>query len=684
MSKTEIRKTELIWPGKYDEEGKLRPVEKPGPYPFQIVEVINAPRTGKVTEANQLSLFEQWDVEKEENWRNKLIWGDNKLVMSSLLENFAGKINLIYIDPPFATGADFKFKIQVGEEGEEITKEHSVIEEKAYRDTWGRGLESYLQMMYERLVLMKELLAENGSIYVHLDWHVGHYVKVMMDEIFGYENFRNEIISRRGQTKNLQYQFEKFKTMNVFNDYILWYSKNTDTSFNPPLRQALEYQRRGRWQSMWNNADRPTMRYELLGVKIKSGQWKWSKERAYRAVENYKTYLEVSKDTGETLEEYWERTGKRLEFVWRFGNGKPVYWISPQEKVICDNNWLDIKGYEYSEDFKTQKSEELLKRIIEMGSNPNDIVADFFCGSGTTLAVAEKLGRRWIGCDLSRYAIHLTRKRLLSIENSKDLLNEKQKYNKKARPFEILNLGKYERQLWQVKTFSGKDEKQVLHEYLTFVLKLYGAEPVSGFTHIHGKKANALVYIGAVDSPVTIQEVVDAIKDCKSAGQGELHILGWEWEMGLNDAIQDIAKKENIKLKLRIIPMEVLDEEAVKKGEVCFFELAHFKVDIHKNRREVTVELKDFVIPHTDLVPQEVKDKIKKWTDWIDYWAVDFNFQNDTFNNGWVSYRTKKERKLNLKAGPYIYEKPGKYKIFVKVIDIFGIDTSQIFEVGVS
>lgn len=185
--------------------------------------------------------------------------------------------------------------------------------------------------------------------------------------------------------------------------------------------------------------------------------------------------------------------------------------------------------------FDTQKSEALLKRIIFASFNPGDLVADFFCGSGTTLAVAKKLGRRWIGCDLSRYAIHVTRKRLLEFENSEDLDNEGKKYGKKARPLEILNPGKYERQLWQVKTFTDKDEKQALFEYLAFILKLHGAGPISGFTHIHGKKSNALIYTGAVDSPVTIQEVVDAIKEYKSQGQKELHILGWKWEMGLNE-----------------------------------------------------------------------------------------------------------------------------------------------------
>ncbi|MDI6700993.1 MAG: DNA methyltransferase [bacterium] len=622
MPKVNINKTELVWLGKYDDEGKLKPVEKPGPYPFQIVEVINKPRTGK--EEPQQTLFEMWEGKEgdtfEEGWRNKLIWGDNKLVISSLLEKFAGKINLIYIDPPFATGADFKFKIQVGDEKEEITKEHSIIEEKAYRDTWGKGLDSYLQMMYERLVLMRELLAEDGSIYVHLDQSVGHYVKVILDEIFGFENFLGEVI---------WYRYNKIpdKTKRLFfkmHDTIYYYAKTKGNhTFNPILA--------------------PT------GISVKRKKMK-------------KIMGKIA-----TIEEY-------TEYEREFLLTRSVLEFIPDINI----------GASYEKTgFETQKSEILLQMFILASSNPDDLVADFFCGSGTTLAVAEKLGRRWIGSDLSRYAIHLTRKRLLEIENSKDLQNEGKKYGKKAKPFEILNLGKYERQLWQVKTFTNKDEKQALYEYLAFILKLYGAEPISGFTNIHGKKGNALVYVGAVDSPVTIQEVIDAIKDVKSQGQKELHILGWEWEMGLNDAIQELAKKEKIKLKLRIIPKEVLEAEAVKKGDIQFFELAYFKVDIIIKGKAVELELKDFVIPHTDLIPEDVKNKIKKWTDWIDYWAVDFDFKNDTFNNGWTSYRTKKDRTLNLKA-THNYEKPGKYKIFVKAIDIFGIDTSQVYEVEVT
>lgn len=456
-----------------------------------------------------------------------------------------------------------------------------------------------------------------GQYNVHLDWHVGHYVKVMMDEVFGYENFRNEIVWRYRR-----WNIES-KIFNRSHDIILWFSKNNKYT--------------------WNQMYEPkSPKSSAQGLAWKSVFDEKGKRRSIL--------------TGEPTK------GVPMSDTWEISMINPV----AEERI----------------GFDTQKPEDLLKRIILASSNLGDLVADFFCGSGTTLAVAEKLGRRWIGCDLSRYAIHITRKRLLEIENSKDLENEGSKYSKKARPFEILNLGKYERQLWQVKTFTNKNEKQALFEYLAFILKLYGAEPISGFTHIHGKKSNALVYVGAVDSPVTIQEVVDAIKECKSQAQTELHILGWEWEMGLNDAIQEIAKREGIRLKLRIIPMDVLDQEAVRRGDIQFFELAHFKVDITRKGKQIEVELKDFVIPHTDLIPNEVREKIKKWSDWIDYWAVDFDFKNDTFNNGWTSYRTKKDRKLSLKA-THTYERAGKYKIFVKVIDIFGIDTSQVFEVEV-
>jgi SAM-dependent methyltransferase len=343
--------------------------------------------------------------------------------------------------------------------------------------------------------------------------------------------------------------------------------------------------------------------------------------------------------------------------------------------VILDNVWTDIApvNSQAIEDtgYDTQKPEALLERVIKASSREGGLVADFFCGSGTTIAVAEKLGRRWIGCDIGRFSIHTTRKRLLEIE--------------KCRPFEILNLGKYERQYWQVVTFGEKNKaaaEKTLFEYLAFILKLYGGQPIPGLQHIHGKKGRALIHIGAVDAPVTIDEINSSISECVQVKQKELHILGWEWEMGLNDLMIGEAKKQGIKLVLMQIPREVMEQQAAAKGDIKFFELAFLEVEIKKTKKlAAEVKLKDFVISNTDLIPEEVRAKIKKWSDYIDYWAVDWDFKNDTFMQGWVAYRTRKDRTLALTSDSHTYPKSGIYKVLVKVIDIFGNDTTQAFDV---
>jgi len=648
MGKLEIKKPELVWPGKYDEQGKLIPVEKPGPYPFQIVESINDPRIEKEEDKPRMeSLFDIWEGKEgntfEEGWKNKLIWGDNKFVMSSLLEKFAGEIDLIYIDPPFATGADFRAKIKIGEKEQRIFKDHSIIEEKAYRDTWGKGIDSYLKMLYDRIILAKELLSDKGSIYVHNDWRTNSYLKLILTEVFGDDCFQNEIIWCYREAINSK------KRWNRKHDNISFFTKTPDGyTFNPnSVLQDHSETTKAKYRHKDEKGYYRLMGRGLAGSPIKSAR-------------------DVSPE--------WEKT--HPELVYRHYLRKGTYPV---------DYWnIDIINQASKErlDYPTQKPEMLIERIIKASSDEGDLVADFFCGSGTTCAVAEKLGRRWIGVDLGRYAVHITRKRLLEIEHSKSLTEKGKKYGKKTRPFEILNLGKYERQFWQVKSFGRKNEKQALYKYLAFILKLYGAEPIAGSSHVHGKKGSALVYVGAVDAPVTIQEVTDALKDTKEMGQKELHVLGWEWEMGLNDAIQEVSNQMGIRLKLRIIPMDAIDPYTEGSDEIRFFELAYFKTHIEIEGLRVNLALEDFVIPHTDLIPQDVKKSITKWSDWIDYWAVDFDFQNDTFNNGWTSYRTKKNRKLRLKAS-HEYPKPGKYKIFVKIIDIFGIDTSQVYEVEV-
>ena len=444
---------------------------------------------------------------------------------------------------------------------------------------------------------MKQLLSENGSIYVHLDYRVGPYVKSILDEIFGENGFRNEIIwyySGGGASKD---QWARK------HDNIYYYSIGSQWVFNvDDVRQPYK------WTDGQKRAD----------------------------------------GTGRDL-----RKGKLPDDVF------DLHGILP---------WANEKtGYE------TQKPESLLERMVKASSNHGDLVADFFCGSGTTLAVAEKLGRRWIGCDLGRWSIHVTRKRLLGIENCK--------------PFDVLNLGKYERQYWQGVTFGNKDRsatEQALYEYLAFILKLYSAQPVAGMSHLHGKKGKAMIHIGSVDAPVTIGEIESAVEECLKLKQKELHVLGWEWEMGLQNLVVQEAKHKGIKLLLLQIPREVMEQQAADKGDVRFFELAYLDATIEKLKKfSAQVTLKDFVIPNADLIPDEVRSKVTKWSDYIDYWAVDWDFRNDTFMQGWVAYRTRKERTLALASDTYTYERPGRYRVLVKVIDIFGNDTSQGYDVEV-
>ncbi len=622
MAKIDITKTELVWPGKYDEKGQLVEVPRVN-LPFQIIETIGQSRATREADKKEkedipllYDVFHKKEGETfEEGWKNKLIWGDNLLVMGSLLEQFAGKIDLIYIDPPFATGADFSFITEIGDSGEEALKEQSIIEEKAYRDTWGRGSASYLDMMYNRITLFKDLLSDTGSVYIHVDYRMASSLRHIMDEVFGPDCLINEIVWHYRRWSNVARTFQRM------HDNILFYSRRpSDYVFN------LLYQ--------------------------KYAHPEWIEDTVRGMVDGRLVRLKDKK--GEYIKRDKENVGVPMHDVW-----EDINFIGPtsQERL----------GY------ATQKPEALVERIILASSTEGSLVADLFSGSGTTCVVAEKMKRRYIGCDLSRWAIHTTRKRLLDIEGCK--------------PFEILNLGKYERQYWQGVTFKkGQKEGQQLaiFEYLKFVLKLYGAEPLAGMEHLHGKKGGAVIHVGAVDAPVTIDEINACLDECKAIKQKELHILGWEWEMGLYEIITEAAKGRGIRLLLLQIPREVMEQQAVQKGDVRFFELAYLEVKIKSEKgRKVTVELKDFVIPNTELIPQEVRDKVKKWSDFIDYWAIDWDFRNDTFMQGWVDYRTRKNRSLSLKSDPHIYEKPGKYTIMVKVVDIFGNDTSQLFETEV-
>ncbi|OQB30321.1 MAG: DNA adenine methyltransferase YhdJ [Bacteroidetes bacterium ADurb.Bin174] len=563
--------------------------------PFQSLEVVETINESRATrEKEKGTMFRQDPNAIDVEWRNKLIWGDNKYVMSALLEKYAGKIDLIYIDPPFATGANFETTVRIGEKDLKHTKEPSAIEEVAYRDTWGKGLDSFLQMMYDRIVLIRELLSDNGTLYIHLDWRTTHYVKLILDEVFGTNYFMNSIVwcyKSGGAGDN---GFSKK------HDYILAYSKSDKKTFN--VLQEKSYMKPG------------------------SGK---NPAQTYYEDENGSYTLVNIKD----------------------------WW--------ADIGMLATSSYERV-DYPTQKPEALIERIVKASTNENDLVADFFCGSGTTAAVAEKLGRKWIVADIGRYAIHTTRKRMLEIDG--------------CQPFEILNIGKYERQYWQSFNFGKKTPEQTLAEYIGFVLKLYKAEALPGSAFIHGKKGNKLVHIGGVDAPVTFGDIQHALEDTRRMKQKELVVLGWEWEMGLHDVVEQEAEKAGIKLQLLSIPREAMDKRAVDAGDIQFFELAYLESEVKKSAHGYQIKLTDFVIPNLDLIPAEVKKLIKKWSDYIDYWSVDWDYKDDTFHNQWQSYRTKKDRSLELTSDPKQYDKKGDYKVMVKVIDIFGNDTTHIIE----
>jgi DNA modification methylase len=400
-------RAELVWEGKYD-AARRRVAPLRMALPFQTVETVN-----ESAQDRQLSL-QYGPGFREEEWRNRLIWGDKKYVLPSLLPEFAGRVKLIYIDPPFDTGADFSFTATVPDDPETdengsftFTKEPSIIELKAYRDTWGGArshLDAYLKWFYETAVLLHELLHETGSIYVHIGPNVSHYIRVILEEIFGSENNLNEIIWRRafGHSDSGRY--------GAIHDSILYYRKSTATIWHD-LRQPADKEYIDTFFDQYD--EKRGERYQRLSLSaggLSGGGYDYE----------YKGVRALWRCPIETLRRY--DAENRLHWPKKKG-GVPLLkkYESEHEGVPLQDLWTDIsKIHNQSPElvgYPTQKPEALLERLLKASSNESDVVLDCFCGSGTTAAVAEKLGRRWIACDLSRFAIHTTRKRLLSVPN---------------------------------------------------------------------------------------------------------------------------------------------------------------------------------------------------------------------------------------------------------------------------
>jgi DNA modification methylase len=675
------REVELIWNGKTQEVCNLV-------LPFQTIEHIDEPRSKKIERGKEQLLLFDTSGRQIRGWTNKLIWGDNKLILSSLKNGLMrreiekqGGLKLIYIDPPFDVGADFSMNVEIGEES--FTKKPSVIEEVAYRDTWGKGADSFIAMIYERLKLMHGLLADDGSIYVHCDWRVSSQMKLVLDEVFGSKNFVNEIIWNKG--------FRGTESKRLFqrsHETIFYYTRSENYIWN---QQGQPYKDEG--LGRYNKTDENGERYALIKRRKTDG----------------------------TV--YYGKTYPKKE-------GKSINDVISHVATMASTNKERI-GY------PTQKPEDLLSIIIKASSNENDIIADFFCGSGTTLTVAERLGRKWIGSDLGRFAIHTSRKRLVQVQR------EMKKSGKDFRSFEILNLGKYEREQYVSvdADLREQDKKRVLEEkekqYIELILSAYKAQGVDSYNNFVGKKRDRLVAVGPISTPVSSAFVDEAIKEAREKGITKFDILGFDYEMGLDFAE---LSRQGVDVQFKVIPREVFDRRAVEKGHVKFYDVAYIEIKpIIKgrgNKKTVAVKLCDFSVFYnqdsvgevegslraggskiiiengqiikvskdkkTAAVTKEVLTRI--WTDWVDYWAVDYDFfrrkevylsaDPETgeereewtggyiFENEWQSFRTKKDRKLELVSAEKEVSK-GLCKIAVKVVDIFGNDTTRVIEVNV-
>lgn len=604
-----VSRAELLWPGKYDPDGNLADPPRVS-LPLRVTEVFERARARREAHATSSP---RGAPGGGEGWRNKLISGDNLHVMGSLLADFAGAIDLIYIDPPFATGADFTLRVEAGDAGDESAR----FERVAYRDSWGGGVESYLRMMWDRLVLMRQLLSQAGSIFVQCDWRVSAFMRLMLDDVFGADRFVNEIV---------WYYYNKLQgNVNRFaanHDTIFWYSRGDRFTFNAQKEKR----------------DKPVRQIKRA----------WDKER--------RRLVNVKGPDGRVL--YQETDERTVDDVWR------ISMLQPADRT-------QNTGY------PTQKPEALLERILSAASNPGDLVADFFCGSGTTLAVAERLGRRWIGADAGRLAVHTARKRLLEVR----VAAQEGLGARGCEPFELLSFGPHERSHWHESSFAHEG-RGAGAAYVAFVLDRYGAAPLKG-RHLHGRKVDAVVRVGAVDAPVTAPEIASALREAKAQGARELHVLGWDWEMGVYEGLAKRARaRDGLTLRLVNIPRELMDRRRSDPSDVSFSDVARLEVEARaagegaRASRSVKVALKDFVT----MIPEAARDNAHRWSDFVDYWAVDWDFRGEAFVSRWRAYRTRGDRTLALETDEHAYAAAGEYRIAVKVVDIFGNEASRLLE----
>lgn len=565
--------------------------------------------------------------EMESGKYNRLIYGDNLLSMQALLagdessglEPLRGKVNLIYIDPPFDSKADYRTKISLPHN--QITQKPTTFEQFGYSDLWQKGTVSYLEYMYPRLVLMKELLSETGSIYVHIDWHVGHYLKILLDDIFGKENFRNEIVwiyTRMG-TKGQ-------KIFSRAHDNVYWYSKNNSWIFN------------------------------LDEVRL--------------------PYSEGS----------LARQGYQLN---RLGSGISKQGVTVLNNIgKCPEDWFDIPYLRGNErvDYATQKPEKLLERIISASSNEGDLVCDFFGGSGTTAAVAERLGRRWITTDIGKPACLVMRKRFIDM---------------KAKAFLYQAIGDYNKE-----AFSSNKHFVRIGDLCEVLLKLYGALPFTKeecsdrhWGKIKGGKT--LVYADSpnvITNKATIKRAAMACKGFMGGGWSKCVVLGWNFSFDISQAVELYKNC----VEVLAVPPDLLDrlrrnglDKLINSGNIRFTSLQYltlkeaFLQSFNEEEDEVKIVLENYILHSPDCIPLDDKDKAvleeimsEDPLALIEYWSIDPDYDGQTFRSLWQDYRQNTENDQDplhcVYSATIRVKKKDERKICVKAVDVFGLESMVV------
>ena len=593
------------------------------------------------------------------SWMNRLVYGDNLLTMQALLAgdpqtglpSLRGKVDLIYIDPPFDSKADYRTKVVLP--GIDIQQKPTVVEQFAYADTWEEGTISYLKMIYKRLILMKELLSDKGTVYVHIDWHIDSYVKIMLDDIFGKDNFRDQIIwYYPGGIKAVPHYFPRK------HDCIYCYSKTNNYVFNNQRKGIEDNSLYSRWIKYSEDGETITYKNFPRTDKVKFDMY-------------VKRFISQNK-----------REPKDEDVIYRF------------EGALVDDVWDDCPAVfrllNEKTGYSTQKPASLLERIIKASSNEGDLVCDFFGGSGTTAAVAEKLGRRWITCDIGKPASLVMRKRFIDQE---------------VNPFLYQSIGDYQKE-----AFHNNKKLRRVGDLSQVVLGLFGALPFSpeqvsdrNFGYVKGTRNLVMV-----DSPnrlttaATVRRAVEAKASLLGGDWDKVIVLGWNFAFDISQAIE---KYKNSNVEVLVIPPDLLDklskkgfkkliaDKTVRFSSLQYLMVNPVEVTVNGNGEdELDISLNNYVLLSPDNIPLDDKDKEKLQQvmeqdplSLIEYWSIDPDYDGDTFRSTWQDYRENVDNDSDPLHCVYstriAMPHKDERKVCVKAVDVFGFESQVILDV---